>query len=199
MDKQVKQALQIQQLVDGSLSHSDRSNWLLSLDDDSTAWRDIALEFVQKQILDEALGATGVLLQPTSISEKDIITRSKRPLKPLPAGTWWAIAASLVLGLWLGSLLFSGGPESSVASRSPADRSNLAQPANLDNHQLLLADALARSVNPVSLDARRAFLKAGYVVDEQKTIADVQLPSGDLVQLPVRKFNVQYLGNATYQ
>lgn len=198
MDKPVKQQFQIQQLVDGNLSHTDRSQWLQTLDDDQLVWRDIALAFVEKQVLDEALSGIGDSAPAPRIDTPKVGGENHRPAKSTRQGTWWAVAASLAMGLWLGSLFFSDHQPNQVASvNQPVPSNNLS--TNSPNDHLMLADALARSITPVTPDARRAFLKAGYVVDEQKTVADVQLPSGDLVQLPVRQFNVQYLGNAAYQ
>lgn len=196
MDKQVKHELQIQQLVDGGLGHSERSKLLLSLENDSPVWRDIALAFVQNQILDETLGL-GPVTSPETAQKKET---SAVNIAPSRGWTLLAIAASLLLGLWLGS--FFGDSTTPIAMNPDPTRQEVkSDPPELNNDhdQIMLAEALARSVRPVSLDARRAFLKAGYVLDEQEKIADVQLPTGDLIQLPIRQFNVRYLGNAAYQ
>lgn len=193
MDKQVKQELQIQQLVDGGLSHTERSKLLLSLENDSPLWREITLAFVQNQILNETLGTGSTAGAATQRNERG-------PVNVVSARGWtfFAIATSLLLGLWLGS--FFGDSTTPVAMNPDTIHQNVKTelPKN-DTNQMMLADALARSVRPVSLDARRAFLKAGYVLDEQEKIADVQLPTGDFIQLPVRQFNVRYLGNAAFQ
>ena len=194
MDKQVKHELQLQQLVDGSLSHSERSNLLRSLGNDSPVWRELALAFVQKQILDESLGKPETFL----IEEPEVTLRPNHATSSR-GWTYLAIVASLLLGLWLGSF-FENSTNSPIANQPEIAQKNLdPSSSEIQNNQIMLADALARSVRPVSLDARRAFLKAGYVLDEQEKIADVQLPTGDLIQLPIRQFNVRYLGNAAFQ
>lgn len=195
MDKQVKHELQLQQLVDGSLSHSERSNLLLSLGNDSPVWRDLALAFVQKQILDESLGKPGAMV--TTEPGKVALRKNHAPLSR--GWTYLAIVASLLLGLWLGSFFESSNQSPLANQPEVANNTQDPGPSEIQNNQIMLADALARSVRPVSLDARRAFLKAGYVLDEQEKIADVQLPTGDLIQLPIRQFNVRYLGNAAFQ
>ena len=195
MDKQVKHELQL--LVDGGLNHSERSKLLLSLNNDSPVWRDMALAFVQKQILDESLRGLGAATASENDHRSELAVRRSHPTS---ARGWnfLAIAASLLLGLWLGSF-FENSTTPMAMNPDSVHQDVNSDPPEINDNQIMLADALARSVRPVSLDARRAFLKAGYVLDEQEKIADVQLPTGDMIQLPIRQFNVRYLGNAAYQ
>jgi len=191
----------IQLLVDCELSHDQRRQFLASLEDSSSLWRDLAFAFVEKQILDDSLGSN----QSNIETATPLATRQPTPKKQaLPL--WIAIAASLLLGLFAGTWwnnnstapTMADGPtaiHSPDTTSATGNESNDGQP----QLQLQLDEALARSVKPISLRARREFLKAGYLIDEVPQMASVQLPSGQAIKMPIRQFSVQYLGNAAYQ
>ena len=61
----------IQLLADGELSHDDRRQFLAAIEQDSELWREIAVAFVEKQVLDGALGAA------PAIRTKEIFARSE--------------------------------------------------------------------------------------------------------------------------
>ena len=89
--------------------------------------------------------------------------------------------------------------ENSVSTKRNDDQTAPEEPVSEGRPKLRLAEALARSVKPISMEARRELLKAGYLINEVPQIANVQLPSGQAFEMPVRRFNIQYLGNAAYQ
>ena len=189
----------IQLLADGELSHDDRRQFLAAIEQDSELWREIAVAFVEKQVLDGALGAAPARLEP----KRSLPARnSDSNWRALP---WWiGIAASLVLGLLAGALWNSNSTAPAIAEHSTSiernnERTAPNDPSSESLPKLRLDEALARSVKPISMEARRELLKAGYLVDEVPQIADVQLPSGQAIKMPVRRFNIQYLGNAAYQ
>ncbi|MEM7453033.1 MAG: hypothetical protein AAF456_01645 [Planctomycetota bacterium] len=186
---------QIQLLVDGQLDHDERSRLLRSLADDSSQWREVALAFIESQILNEALNFDDM---------SAMVRAEKQPVQDdvrLPSSRrtpWIAIAVSLAAGLLCGFLMFRGPAPEAVTQSDPAPVVNNTE-SNADPDSIPLEEALARSARPVSLDARRELLRAGYFIDEIREVADVELPTGKLIKMPVREFKVHYLGNAAYQ
>ena len=190
----------IQLLADGELSHDDRCQFLASIEQDSELWREIAVAFVEKQVLDGALGADRIKPEPKRPLPARNLDSNNRSALP----RWIAIASSLVLGLLAGVLWNSNPTAPSIAQHSTSitghgDNTAPSNTASDEHPKLRLDEALARSVKPISMQARRELLKAGYLVDEVSQIANVQLPSGQAFEMPVRRFNIQYLGNAAYQ
>jgi anti-sigma factor RsiW len=185
----------LQMLVDGALSHDHRSELLRGLDDEPGAWRQIAIGFLEKQLLDETLSPAGnPKMTPTEIREPVVEYHTTRS-GPSRWG-WLALAACLAIGIGLGSLIPRDAQPPAVAQNTDV-RQPKAKTQTDDS--LRLEDALARSIQPVSLDAHRQFLRAGYVVNESQKVADVTLPTGDLIQMPVRQVTVKYLGDAAFQ
>lgn len=200
----------IDQLVDGELNHSTRSQWLSKLDPDSPLWRDLALAFVEKQVTDEALcgfsmpaatiqqkpvgshiNTTGILA-PHSAVHTRTENRRWRPL------LWLAgLAACLLAGVFIGKQSVSR-PNMTVVENN--DGSN--ESSNLDasaKSTTDLADALSRSVAPVPVEFRRALMKAGYSLHDRRTITNVTLPSGGQIELPIRDVDVTYVGLDSFQ
>ena len=190
----------IQLLADGELSHDDRRQFLAAIEQDSELWREIAVAFVEKQVLDAALAADQIRLEPNySLPARNSDSNNRSALP------WWiGIAASLVLGLLAGAMWYSNSTvpsiaENSVSTKRNDDQTAPEEPVSEGRPKLRLDEALARSVKPISMEARRELLKAGYLINEVPQIANVQLPSGQAFEMPVRRFNIQYLGNAAYQ
>ena len=201
-------SLRLQLLVDGQLDHAQRSHWLDTLAHDSNEWRQIALGFVENQILSESLQPVALLTteSPSEKTMKDGHSREQRP--HVSRHTWLAIAGGLLLGLILGTLVPDPADLPEVAksvvvdSVNHSDSKSIKATSNEGTETVLnlpLADALARSTTPVSINARRAFLKAGYYVDESQQIANVVLPTGKSIQMPIRHVTVRYLGQNAYQ
>lgn len=189
-------------LIDGSLDLAEKNQWLRSLDEDSPVWREIAIGFLEHQVLDQALNDP-IQLTTNLPGEKSaapgLQDATRTSSRSRPRLMWWmALGACVLLGWSLGSQPLDPSPSATNDDftgqlQSPSESS-------LDKTgRLPLADALARSVQPVSVDTRRAFLKAGYILKERQQLADVELPTGDSIKLPIRQFDVRYLGNATFQ
>ena len=108
----------------------------------------------------------------------------------------------MLVGWFLGSQFFQPDLNTTTLNTS---QSSIAEDVDQEDSselvglRLPLEDALARSIRPGSLDTHRAFLKAGYLVDESSEIASVELPTGNSVQMPVRQVKIRYLGNAAFQ
>lgn len=196
----------MQQLVDGELSHSARSQWLSGVADDSALWRDLALAFVEKQITDEALCD---FVQCDFVKDE---TSAQHPTQTQPiavkqstpsAGShasrsrvlmWVAgLAACLLAGFFVGSEF----PESRSIPMEVSNQVNETPAPAVSS--IGLADALSRSNAPVPNEFRRALLKAGYALKDRQTIANVTLPSGGRIELPVRDVDVTFVGLSSFQ
>jgi hypothetical protein len=201
--------LRLQLLVDGKLDHTQRSQWLDSLAKDSDQWRQIALRFVENQILDEALQPDALLATKPPYTKTTNDRQGPEQRRSLPANVFWlAVAGSLLVGLLLGTLIPDGADRPEIAKTVVTEPVVHSDVESMDSGSigrtdtvlnLPLADALARSATPVSINARRAFLKAGYYVDESQQIATVELPTGKSIQMPIRQVTVRYLGQNAYQ
>jgi hypothetical protein len=191
--------LRLQLLVDGQLDHSERSQWLATIPVDSDQWRRIALHFVENQIIDEAIGCSK--REPQQRPKLELTQNSDGQTRQFK-WAWLAVAASMLVGWFLGSQFFQPDLNTTTLNTS---QSSIAEDVDQEDSselvglRLPLEDALARSIRPVSLDTHRAFLKAGYLVDESSEIASVELPTGNSVQMPVRQVKIRYLGNAAFQ
>ena len=188
----------IQLLADGQLSHDQRSRFLDSISDDPGQWRELALAFVENQVLNEALHENAQVNRIHRSQKADIVNMQQADASPARRMSWLAVAASLAVGLLTGFLLFSGQSPESVSGSSPRPEVGTDTAVEVPD-SIPLEEALARSARPVSLDARRELLRAGYFVDETRQVADVELPTGKLIQMPVREFKIHYLGNAAFQ
>lgn len=207
----------IQLLVDGELTHARRSEFLRGLSSDSKGWRDIALAFVERQVLDESLAAkkdprqTSILVQmpaekrkirPSSPSGKQLDSRSTRQWRS--AALWSATIAAcffigLALGKWGNPSTTSNRDSVAAIADTPSNPQPLAKTPQENDGGIPLADALARAVYPIPVELRRELMKRGYLITELDQLSKVQLPTGQLVEIPVRQVAVTYLGNATYQ
>lgn len=190
----------IQRLVDGELTHHARSQLLSGIADDSRLWREISLAFVEKQLLDEALGT----LIDDAPQSSQIELGDEEPLARVASTTshhssvksWIAgLAACLIVGFFLGFVLNKGGgpPVMQVDDPSPS-KALLVERSSID-----LADALSRTAVPVPNEFRRALRKAGYSLSDRQTITNVSLPSGGQIELPVRQVDVKFVGISSFQ
>ena len=101
---------------------------------------------------------------------------------------------AILIGIVLGVALDLGdrGVEGGVQISQP-------DIVSVDEHPMALAEALARSSTPVSAGFRRSLLEAGYFVDEVDKMAEVELPNGNSIRMPIRQVNIHYLGMSAYQ
>ena len=90
--------LHLQRLVDGEMSATERCEVLASLDQQSGAWRDVALAFVEEQIWQHEVKSTQDI--PVSTNERrfasTLSTRGK-----LPAAAWIALATTILIAFFV--------------------------------------------------------------------------------------------------
>ena len=192
------QSKMIQKLVDGELSHDARSQWMSGLSDGSETWRELALAFVEKQVIGEALEGIAEEVPKTFVAPKKQIeeTGSQRRARTL---IWLVgLTACLLAGVFIGAQ-YAAQNSDSVAVKQDINSQPLKQDLQEHDAAIGLADALSRSSSPVPNEFRRALLQAGYSLRDQQTIANVTLPTGGQVELPVRDVDVTYVGLKAFQ
>ena len=192
------QSKMIQKLVDGELSHDARSQWMSGLSDGSETWRELALAFVEKQVIGEALEGIAEEVPKAFVAPKNQIeeTGSQRRARTL---IWLVgLTACLLAGVFIGAQ-YAAQNSDSVAVKQDINSQPLKQDLQEHDAAIGLADALSRSSSPVPNEFRRALLQAGYSLRDQQTIANVTLPTGGQVELPVRDVDVTYVGLKAFQ
>ena len=214
------QARQIQFLVDGELSNKDRHSFLRSLDETSGGWKQLALAFVEQQLMDEAFA-------PLASEMKEA---SREPYVPkAPSVPWnqqvhsfrfWAsfITAALV-GFLCGVFgmstspntftksqpnitandLTAGSMDSKDSRKSDQEETRTSGAASPINQPISLAEAISRSIHPIPTPFRHEMLKAGYRVFEDQKQATVKLPTGGSIELPIRDVQIKYVGISAFQ
>jgi hypothetical protein len=197
--------LHLQKLVDGELDHQSRSMLLASLSNDSSHWRDIAIAFIEKQIMDEALNSQPAeatrmtneqsTTQASASSDKAASSPIDQRRNRIQSLLWAAgLAACLLVGIFIGSE-FQPESETPVSHSSPELIGNKdATKPIAESPSFSLAEALSRSSMPVPREFRRALLKAGYTLEEDQKLTAVDLPTGGKIELPVRNVEVTYVG-----
>lgn len=216
MNETLKEA-ELQQLVDGELNHAERRDLLMRLDGEPEQWRRLALAFVESQIWDESIpqvssAATLASMERTPAALTNATAKTGRGPKSLVAALALLVVLALGCGYWMGNLLpVKADREPAVSERaltprpgtrrhSPESETTKGQsPPAGKTADLGFEEAIARSATPVPPSFRQRLLQSGYLLDEAHTLTAVTLPTGEQVEIPVRKVSVQYLGNAAYQ
>ncbi len=90
--------LHLQRLVHGEMSATERCEVLASLDQQSGAWRDVALAFVEEQIWQHEMKSTQDI--PVSTNEKHFASTSSTRGK-LSAAAWITLAATLLIAFFV--------------------------------------------------------------------------------------------------
>ncbi len=185
----------LQRLVDGELCSDERADVIRQLDQYPDGWRRVALEFLHQQLLNQAIGDDVADHLPAS---QQIGAIESKPTMPRILNKYWtnpiATVVILLLMVSLGySLAQLGNRFDAVAEDSSA-----AIQAESES-KLSLADALAKCVTPVPDSFRREMLSAGYFLVEDQQLAQVTLPTGGTIEMPVRQFDIHYIGEAAFQ
>lgn len=221
--------IKIQLLVDGELSHGDRSSFLKTLADDD--WKSVAIAFVEQQIFSETLGngiqVEGELSPLRANTAKpgqlgfEITSGNTRLQKSSRVLNCGLVLASLVAGVLIGVFGFAGsdagapetqnrrtasvggvdrlGTNPDANSKANSEANTEANPSTKAKRAYSLSEAMARSTLPIPTGFRREMLKAGYLVSENRETATVDLPIGGSVEIPIRTIEIEFLGLAAYQ
>jgi len=114
--------IQLDRLVDGELSSSERRRLLESFDKRPESWRRCALAFLEAQSWREEMAQ--VAGRPASVTNgpksPTFSVSPKRDLSPSKVGTWLAMAASLVLAFGLGWMQHQRQPSIAGGSLNPS-------------------------------------------------------------------------------
>ena len=215
-------AIQIQQLVDGELSHEERCRLLKHLSNVESGWKQLALGFVEQQIIRESLVPVAREIKTSGflVPQGDAIRKKSKEDYAASKTRWWVglVAATLVgfLGgtmcyMSLQSLLPGGDvvlnnagsdiPEvvKSLGSVQVDEQETVQIGSELDNEKLTLADAMSRSMLPIHPVFRVEMLKAGYEVLEDQKKTRVDLPTGGTIEIPIRDVQINYVGVSVFQ
>ncbi len=187
----------LQRLVDGELSSDERANVIRRLDQHPDDWRRVALEFLHQQLLNQAIGDdVADHLSASQQTSQQIGAIESKSILPRRLKHYWvnpiATVAILLLMVSLGYSL------AQLANRSTAEDSSVAVQVDAES-KLSLADALAKCVTPVPDSFRREMLTAGYFLVEDQQLTEVKLPTGDTIEMPIRQFDIHYIGEAAFQ
>lgn len=191
--------LQIQMLADGELGHDERSELLKSMEHHPQRWQQLALAFVDNQVVQEAIRQPAITEPIHTNLRRDSASSVKRQRGRFIRG-WLAMAVCLSIGLLSG--MWIPGDESNTTQPGAMSQSDDRTPAATEAARLTptsLEDAISRSTSPIPIRFRRQLLQAGYVVNERQTNETVELPIGGSIDIPVRQVQIQYLGLAAYQ
>ena len=113
----------------------------------------------------------------------------------------WSLVVSIGLALlFVGALI---GRQYVPTPLAGSERPGLVEdsakkPNEPSPNTLALSDALSRCSTPIPDQFRRDMLSAGYVINEDHDIRKVSLPFGGTIEMPVRNFEVQYLGTSAF-
>lgn len=117
----------LDRLIDGELSSSEYRELLATLDEQPQGWRRCALAFLEAQALGGELAVLrGECLEPVKQEAVVTVQHAEPAVRPVWQNLWFltlAMAASFLIALPLGPLLFSGksSPDTPVAKQSPLD------------------------------------------------------------------------------
>ncbi len=181
----------LRRLIDGELKPEERAQVIQRIDQQPEMWRRVALEFLHGQMLDRALGQHVA----HHIDERPPLRKRPRPDRLValtPIANRLAMAAVFALMIALGYSLGRVG-------HSPPFRDPEPNHAAIDETELQLTDALAKCVTPVPDSFRRELLMAGYYLAENQRLARVALPTGGTLDMPVRQFDIHYIGQDAFQ
>lgn len=190
----------VQRLVDRDLPATERQECIQRLRT-KEQWQQVAVAFLEKQILDETIGSfagrsdrIAAEVIPVSPSRRPDWPISRFHIRHLVA----AVAGAMLLlasGYWIGTGQSSGR----VVDRSESISAPATDRATEEKPFLNLTDALARCVTPVPDQFRLDLLQAGFVLNEDEKLTDVVMPFGGTIKMPIRRFDIQFLGASAFQ
>ena len=140
-----EQELQLQRLVDGQLDLKQTQEMLRSAEQEPEFWREMAVAFVEDQIWRNEITADAMAELVDQKEQPESTSIPKSDSTPAPGIKFWlALAAAIVLGIWLGRVWApqdtnNVGNTNSIASHNNSPNSNLPQDdtSNLPERQLV--------------------------------------------------------------
>jgi hypothetical protein len=190
----------LQRFADGELDDDQRNALLRAIDNEPVRWRELALAFVENQLIDQALGDNrdtagpvrlgAISRAPVSRATGHSLSLQRRLL------TKFTLAASLVCSAAAGYLF---GATWSLDSAIVETAMEPGSQAMVDDVEMDFEEALARCSAPLFELSRDRLLAAGILVDPADRVMPVELPNGQRIEIPVRSYRVHYLGTSAYQ
>jgi hypothetical protein len=217
---------QLDMLVDGQLSESERRELLTRLDRTPNGWKRCALAFLEAQCWREAMGRGR---QPAAAA---MPAPARRPASGISGNTLFAMAASFLVALGLGVYargLFPAGGEPPVPATGVAQSADSAAgpshavPPTADPgpwQMVTLPVAAATQGQPIQLPCREggpagddwanvppalspdlldALRKAGHQISEQRQVIPLEMKDGRRVMVPVDQVELRYVGGRAFQ
>ena len=211
-------------LVDGELNEEERREMLAGLDREPGGWRRCALAFLESQCWKQTFGAFS---QQTVQHEAPVTVAHSAPVRgPGRMGTLLAMAASFLIALWVGSLVWQTGTDrvaappgatGGLASVSPKGSTpsdpwrvvTVSQPtgAQAAGHSLRVPAVERNNIDPqwarnlpapIPDEVMRAFNRTGHRVQQRREFVPVPLKDGRQLVVPVDQVDVHYVGDKTY-
>lgn len=113
--------LDIQRCIDGELSDEERSQLLLRLENSDRGWRDLAIAFVENQVVSQACG---LAVQPTqvrkTVSSVAVLAAPSPKRRRFAPPAWSVTVAAGVVGVGLGLLAgMRSASEATFVAASP--------------------------------------------------------------------------------
>lgn len=195
--------LTLQKLVDNELNQKELDSLIDVVESDDQQGRLVAMAFIEKQLFDRVITQEMSKQVPDLTKAKngtpDKPSRSRRMLVAMAASVGFALLVGFVSGQQFNQPQAIGSAGAASSTEDSSSNRIVETEQNFEFDEQALEDALARSWTPVPLGFKRELLRGGYVLQEQQRFTKVSLPGGDTIDVPIRKVNIEYLGQATIQ
>ena len=198
---------QLQRLVDSELSHEERQIFLSEIERTPELWREVALAFVERQVLEQELGS---MFQAVVKDPEKSVTKSpsyKRTLWPAALAALLMLSLGFAAGQFFTQQASRGKPAGVVsANNAPRESSDASQPS----YRLKLS-AMSQTGSPQTIEvpiyeqaqlqrqspaqqANDALSARGYAVDWDTNYLTGQLQDGRRLIVPVKSPAIHYYG-----
>jgi anti-sigma factor RsiW len=195
----------IDRLVDGELPNPARRDLLRRFETEPDGWRHCALAFLEAQTWRSSLDSisTSVQALPHSLPARDGPKHGSHPRVSVARLT--ALAAALAIA-------FAMGWESNAwQAENPAGRAkaSVQTPESIANHQRPPETPITSGVQsvqsaqapdtPTLLDPLiKKWEERGFRAEWQKRLISMELKDGRKIDVPIKEYELQYIGGRTY-
>jgi len=190
---------QIDRLVDGELSDTERRALLLRLESEPDGWRRCALAFLEAQCLRETFAAPAICEVRPVATPRDARPSYSRRWRH--AASLSALAASIVAA-------FAAGWALRQKPLDDVQHAPIATSVGSETKETALtpehapAEVAANPPQPPELVVNDPIVKRweelGFRAQRQKRLVSVELNDGRKVELPVNEIQLEYVGSRTY-